>query len=167
MGKKRPQTRTLEYIAPRFWGRVKIAEPDECWEWQAEVDEWGYGRIFFNGAARRVRAHRMSWMLTCGPIPVGQCVLYRCDNPRCVNPAHLFLGTIADNNKDALHKGRHRHGDVHGEQHYAAKLTQAQVQEIRRVYAEGNATHQQLADSFHVSRRQIGDIINHKYWRHI
>ncbi len=90
--------------AARFWAKVDIGAPDKCWEWQASCNPAGYGGFQFNG--RFGKAHRAAWELANGPIPEGICVLHRCDNPPCCNPAHLWLGTYADNHRDAVAKGR-------------------------------------------------------------
>lgn len=86
----------------RFWTKVKIAK--QCWEWTASTYKKGYGSFWLNG--RNVRAHRFSYEMLIGPIPAGMKVLHKCDNPKCVRPDHLFLGTINDNNKDKARKNR-------------------------------------------------------------
>jgi hypothetical protein len=93
----------------RFWSKVVIKTPEECWEWQASKNCHGYGRFNLEGRAHGARgAHVVAWMLTHGPVPDGLCVLHRCDNPGCVNPNHLFLGTHTDNMRDMVNKNRHR-----------------------------------------------------------
>jgi hypothetical protein len=87
--------------ADRFWSRV--TKGDGCWEWSGARDRGGYGH--FNGAHGN-RAHRFSWILANGPIPAGMLICHRCDNPPCVNPDHLFLGTVLDNHRDMDAKGR-------------------------------------------------------------
>lgn len=86
----------------RFWS--KVTRSDRCWEWQGPRDHDGYGFIKVMRCSRR--AHRCSWELCVGPIPNNLFVLHRCDNPPCVNPAHLFLGTARDNALDMVGKGR-------------------------------------------------------------
>lgn len=95
-------------LEERFWSKVDVRAPHECWEWQAERNHAGYGRLHHDGSKKS--AHRLAWALVNGPIPAGLCVCHRCDNRRCCNPTHLFLGTVADNNRDMMAKGRVRNG---------------------------------------------------------
>jgi hypothetical protein len=90
----------------RFWDKVKIAGPKDCWEWTAAKDKNGYG--FFRFDDKQQKAHRVAWQLEIGPIPDEMHICHVCDNPPCVNPNHLFLGTPKDNMQDKLAKGRHR-----------------------------------------------------------
>lgn len=94
----------IERAAERFWSKVARRATEECWPFIGGRVPFGYGTFYFQG--RLVLAHRISWVLTNGEIPNGLCVLHRCDNPPCVNPSHLFLGTKSDNTLDASAKGR-------------------------------------------------------------
>jgi hypothetical protein len=121
----------------RFWDKVdKSGGQEACWPWtRAKVSKkpgCNYGTVQFNG--RQQLAHRVAWQLTRGPIPDGAHVLHHCDNPPCVNPAHLFLGTDADNAHDRMSKGRPTGGTSVGKKNggrCVAKLTEADVLEIR------------------------------------
>jgi hypothetical protein len=95
----------LDTIQSRFWSKVARRDIDECWEWQAHCVD-GYGVLKVDG--RDMKAHRISWLLASGSdqIPAGHVVMHSCDNPPCVNPAHLSVGTVADNNSDRHTKGR-------------------------------------------------------------
>jgi len=152
--------KTLE---ERFWEKVDIRSPDECWEWQAGLFSDGYG--VFKVSPKTKKAHRVAWALTHGLIPKGLCVCHKCDNKRCVNPAHLFLGTLKDNARDRANKGRN--ADRRGEKSTSSKLVRAQVVQIRKLYAQGTITQRELAGRFGISRRQICDIINRVCWKHI
>jgi hypothetical protein len=94
-------------VADRFW--PKVEKTDGCWLWTGATDRRGYGKIF-DGAGKLLIASRVAHELCIGPIPDGLCVLHKCDNPPCVNPDHLFLGTFGDNTQDMLAKGRNRNG---------------------------------------------------------
>lgn len=110
-----------------YIGRRSEPQTSGCWRWTGWLRN-GYGVIQVR--RKRLIAHRVSWEVHRGPIPAGLCVLHRCDNPACVNPEHLFLGTQADNNHDMATKGRAK--PPSGERHFRAKLTDAQVLEIAR-----------------------------------
>lgn len=92
----------------RFWEKVDQGEADECWPWTASTDRYGYGQFHVDG--RSLRAHRVSYELANGAIPEGRLVMHTCDNPPCVNPAHLVLGTAAENMQDKVRKGRQSNG---------------------------------------------------------
>lgn len=100
-------------LAERFWGRVNKTET--CWLWTGGTTTNGYGRIYLirGGSWKAVSAHRLSYELAFGRIPDGLCVLHHCDNPPCVNPAHLYAGTMTDNNRDMNSRGRHYRHTTH------------------------------------------------------
>lgn len=177
----------------RFWSKVDRNGPTPvhrpelgpCWVWTAGLIS-GYGR-FAAGHRESVGAHRYS-MQQQGPIPDGMFVLHKCDNPPCVNPAHLFLGTASDNMADKTAKGRqargpglqanrrHSSGDRHWtkvhperikrlEAHPMARLTSAQVGDIRALLVAGELTHRKIAARFGVDRTTVTAINRGKNWR--
>lgn len=133
---------------------------DVCWEWPGSRSKFGYGRFRYT-AALKIGAHRVAAMIKYGGIPDGICVMHSCDNPACVNPAHLFLGTLADNNRDRAKKGRSR--DQRGEKHHNNKLTSADVLEIR----QSTLSQVELANLYGVSSPTICDIVSRRTWKHI
>lgn len=152
-------------FADRFWEKVDRRDAAVCWEWQAGRDKNGYGD-FQNKAQRGLphpdhpssSAHRIAWELTHGPIPPGLCVCHQCDNPPCCNPAHLFLGTNAENTADKIAKGR---------QNTSRKLTAAQVSDIRtRDYSQYGAQ-QAVAREFGVSGNAIIAVRRRVTWQHL
>jgi hypothetical protein len=145
-------------IDERLW--EKVHKTDSCWIWTGYKDGKGYGRIGYNGKVEK--PHRVSWMIANGEIPEGMFVCHHCDNPSCVNPEHLFLGTNNDNQRDMYNKGRGNKS--HGEQHYRAKLTIEVADLIRKMYSTGCFSQRTLAKIFSVARAQIGAVINNKRW---
>jgi hypothetical protein len=143
-----------------FWQKVDKGKENECWNWMGSVHYmWGYGHFRANG--KQVAAHRYSWILVNGNIPKGLCVCHKCDNPKCVNPSHLFLGTVADNNLDKKLKGRQP--PVIGEKNPRAKLTEENVREIRRLHILGESG-ASLGRKFGVVKEEIYDIVKRKRW---
>lgn len=149
-------------LEERFWEKVAKGGPGECWPWTANCDRDGYGRMSVKG--KQARAHRISYQINRGPIPNGLNVLHKCDNPRCVNPKHLFLGTNGDNMADKTRKGRAAR--VCGERNGGALLSEKDVLTIRSRHKKGE-TQISIAKDFDVSRRCIGRIVTYDRWAHI
>jgi len=165
-------------ITTRFNVAYKINFESGCWEWAKGCDQKGYGIIWADG--KTLKAHRLSWIIHYGEIPAsdsyhGTMVCHHCDNPRCVNPEHLFLGTAQDNNDDMVNKKRNRcgigskHGTKttpnkipRGETHGMARLTGNDVKLIR----SGKHTGRYLASKLGVTESTISMIKNHRNWRH-
>lgn len=149
---------TSKPIEERFWAKVNKTE--SCWLWTGFLDKDGYGFIRQGGAkGKMVRAHRFSWELTNGKIEEGMKVLHNCpggDNPSCVNPNHLFLGTQQDNIADMVIKGRHVGN---------SKLSAIEVEEIRLLYSSGCSTQAQLGAMFGVDGSHIGQIVRGGRWK--
>lgn len=138
----------------RFFSRfVKL--DNGCWQWRAHTDKDGYGVL--PGDRKNTRAHRLSYEIHKGSIPDGLIVCHHCDNPGCVNPAHLFIGTTKDNAQDALRKKRNYVGEKNGR----SKLTEQNVKEILNSCLNG----QQLADKFGVSRSTINNVRRGDTWQ--
>ncbi len=148
----------------RFWSKVRLPDligTDECWLWMACCTKLGYGRFYF--CHEQMSAHRASYIFSIGPIPDDLFVLHHCDNPPCVNPAHLFLGTNADNVKDAINKSRWPVGDHHS-QH---RLTADQVIELRGRFLTDNITKKELAAEYGITDVMVGKIIRRERWKSI
>jgi DNA-binding XRE family transcriptional regulator len=142
-------------------GPIIRLELGPCWLWTGYRNEDGYGQIEVNGRQRP--AHQIALELVGWIVPAEFLqVLHRCDNPPCVNPAHLRIGTAQDDADDRVSKGRQLRGECNGR----AKLTQAVVDEIRRLYSAGGWTKSALAKRFGVSDVTIGNIIAGRTWKH-
>lgn len=138
---------------------------DGCIEWQKSCSGSGYGQIKVGGRKGKLwRAHRWSWVQVHGPIPEGLCVLHRCDNRRCVNVDHLFLGTMADNSADMWAKGRGWTPGLRGSAHPLAKLDEVKVRMIRREHAAG-ASIKELAARYGVGSPNICHITSGRTWK--
>lgn len=142
---------------------LKLVEKTaRCWLWRGgKSSENGYGRVQIKGG--RELTHRLSYAIYKGDLVEGVFVCHTCDNRLCVNPDHLFLGSHLENVADCIIKGRNTRGDKHG----ARKLSEDAVREMRRLYALGNYTQQQLAVRYGIDRPYATKIINHRQWKHV
>ncbi len=143
----------------RFDSFVMPEPMSGCFLWIGGTDADGYGCFWYEG--KTVKAHKMSWIMNFGSIPDNQCVLHKCDNPPCINPNHLFLGSNKDNTQDSIKKNRR--AIFYGDENPVSKLTSTDVALIRT-----SKTKQQiLAKELGVTRSLISMVRNRKIWRHI
>ena len=157
-------------IEERLWS--KVDKTGECWLWTGGANNKGYGVISKGGhVSRKMLTHRLSYELAYGPIPAGMAVCHRCDTPLCLRPAHLFLASQAENIADMWQKGRQAGqftaDDARGERNRTARLTTAQVVEIRRRHAQGGITLVALAAEYGVTPNNVGSIVARNTWKHV
>jgi len=145
--------------AERLW--LKVAKSDGCWVWTGMTNDDGYGLL--RVGSRRGMAHRISWEESFGPIPNGLLVCHHCDNPKCVRPDHLFLGTDRDNSADMRKKGRA--ASCRGEKNPKAKLTFADAEMIRLAYETLPVKQKDLAVAFGVTSSCISHVITGRKWK--
>lgn len=180
---------TIEDHLARFW--AKVDKSGDCWIWTASRDRAGYGKFSVRHQTHE-KAHRWIYKTLVGPIAPGLVVCHSCDNPPCVNPAHLFLGTHKDNMQDAVQKGRQARGDrtgsrlyperrargdthgmrkhpearLYGARNPRARLTDEQVRAIRKAFADG-AVQRHLAFEYGVSPATINRVVHGESWTHL
>ncbi len=142
-------------INERFWSKINKLGPEDCWEWKGSF-RGKYGQIRVN--KKQYSAHRFSWILHNGH-PGDLWVLHKCDNVKCVNPNHLFLGTAKENTHDMINKGR----KPIGTNHKSSKLTNSEIYAIR----SSKMKQRELAEIYGVDQTQISNIKNKKQWKHL
>jgi len=154
----------------------RVSKTEGCWIWTGSKNKHGYGRTKING--KHIFAHRLSWKIHFGEPSESLMVCHHCDNPACVNPSHLFLGTARDNRVDADAKGRTAIGDRHwsklnpdsiprGEKSGASKLKTKDVIEIREMYSPWKFGSHKIAKIFGVSKPTVRRVLNKKTWAHV
>lgn len=162
-----------ENTKKRFWDKVDMSLKDlGCWDWTAGLFSNGYGQ--FRKGNLKLKAHRVAYMITFGSIPSGKLVCHHCDNKRCVNPSHLFIGTHKDNAQDREKKGRHPHKGVQrfGVKNSAAKIDPTIVKFIRRCVRSGNSylITQRVVIAYYdvkISKSQIANIVHRRSWSNV
>lgn len=150
----------MKTLEERFW--EKVDKSSDCWLWTASTNRKGYGQISQGRRGLRpLQSHRVSWEIRFGEIPEGMCVCHKCDNPSCVNPDHLFLGTIQDNDADRDRKGRTRQGSKHRN----AKITEEQVTYSRREYWISGRTVKEIADELGITPGGLHKAVIGETWK--
>jgi len=147
-------------VETRFWAKVK--KTDTCWVWVAGKNSGRYGSFYYEG--KYAKPHRVSYILHYGEFPNELEVLHKCDNPRCVRPDHLFLGTQLDNVRDMDAKGRRRSSAMIGEENPSAKLKLSDVVVIRERSASGEKLGV-IAKDYGIARTTVSDIKHRRRWR--
>ncbi|MES2395814.1 MAG: HNH endonuclease [Bacteroidota bacterium] len=154
----------------RFWRNVDVlSDENKCWNWNGGKRRRGYGRFYVQVEKNKDKsfvASRISYFIENKVDPVGLTVLHKCDNPSCVNPNHLFLGTPSDNSKDMIEKGRGKMQFKDGEDHPGAKITEDIVRDIRSGKYNG-LTQIEIGKIFGVVASVISNIKNFKCWKHV
>ena len=156
--------RTREQMAQRIRDNVDYCAKTGCWNWKLSKNAAGYGLLKWSRpSGLEQRAHRISYIIFKGEIPEGMIVRHTCDNPSCVNPAHLVLGTHADNVQDKVDRNRQTKGeDVH-----FSKVSEAQVVEIRERYAAGGVSQKELAAEYGLEGGTLHHLLTGKNWAHV
>ncbi len=144
-----------------FWSKVK--KSDGCWEWTGATGTGGYGALYLTKEGMQ-RAHRIAFELTYGDIDSGLAICHKCDNRICVRPDHLFQGTIAENNADMDQKGRRKAQGSPGIKNPRARLSEDEVRDIRRLYASGGFSQQEIAEMYDVKQVAISRITRKTAW---
>lgn len=170
MGKRGPTAGLTE--AERFWRKVDRSEgEDMCWTWMGGLFVAGYGMFYPENKDYPIKkysipipAHRYAFIAANGSIPDGRFVLHRCDNRRCVNPAHLFLGTHDENMADMAQKGRSHRPE--SRVRFAEKMCAASVKTLRERHQNG-VSQRQLAKAFNISRSYVFDIVHRRKWAQV
>ncbi len=150
-------------LVNKFWQRVNKQSPDECWNWTGATRRDGYGQISIPQPPQNaifLRANRLSYFINFGVDPCDLEVCHKCDNPSCVNPEHLFLGTQNENVQDCINKNRKARGEKNG----ISKLCEREVTEIRKRFSEGERI-SNLAREYDVTYSQIWNITKNKQWK--
>jgi ribosome-binding protein aMBF1 (putative translation factor) len=150
-------------LSERFWSKVDKRTDNECWLWTGATYVQGYGYLAGTRGEKQFKAHRLSYELNKGRIPEGMDVCHECDNPPCVNPTHLWLGTRGDNNRDRSNKGRGRENRQWGADNPRAKITIKEVNEIREMVARG-VSQTAVAAEFDIKQPQVSRIIRGIAW---
>ena len=153
----------------KFWEKVLVDDDDKCWEWNASKNKKGYGNFYISvghSKDKHCLSHRMAYKFRYGDFDESLFVCHKCDNPSCVNPSHLFLGTNQDNMNDKKEKGR-INGQIHGEKNSNAKLKEKDIIRIRKLYNPRKYTLNMLAKEYNVHHSTIGYIINRRLWDHV
>ena len=150
------------FMAAHFWSKVKRGNFNHCWIWNGKIKESGYGSAVLV-TPTMISAHRMAYFLIHGPPPPGFCVCHHCDNPKCVNPRHLYLGTQGDNMRDRDIRGRTQRGANHSK----SKLSAENVLWMRTAVATGTHSIPAFAHMFKVSDSCARMAVSGKNWKHL
>lgn len=146
----------------QFWSKVPMREPDECWPWHGGINAGGYAQMSL--ADKSVHASRFSWFIHYGPIPWYTDVLHHCDNRKCVNPSHLFLGDDWVNSDDKFSKGRDRFSE--GEDQWRSIFTEDAIRDMRKLYDDG-WTQRAIAKKHGCKAKTVWPIVHRINWKHV
>ena len=150
-------------VCGRFWNKVDVLEPDQCWLWKGALGRKGYGSFNVSRAFGTKIAHRVSYLIANGELDKDLLVCHSCDTPSCVNPNHLWQGTAKQNSEDMVAKGRSCKGSRQG----STTLSEKDVIAIRSCLGTGRFQQEELSKKFMVSQQTISRINNQIDWRHV